>query len=192
MLPKLLFTASVLANVPSFANVKDKTIENGSGCSEGGVHLYLDDSKTKLTFSFDHFKVFSNKDQPITAIRRNCQVNFQVDHSQGWQYAVVKTDFQGWINIPNSVSATQSVTFYVSGQQAQSTQEYKVVGPKQEHFQVSSDFINPIWSPCGTGKRVNLNTQYRLSRSTEEWAEFGPQFENGKSTHTFQIQWRTC
>jgi hypothetical protein len=193
MLSTLVVVASVLAHVPSYASVKDRYVENGSGCSDGGVVLSLDESKTKLTFAYDHFKVFSNNDQPITSTRRNCQVNFEMDHPQGWQYSVTKADYQGWINIPAGIDATQRTAFYVSGSAAQSSQSVTFRGPKQEPFKVSSQFDNQIWSPCGTGARVNLNTQFRLSRSTTQWAEFGANREsNGKGVQTYQVNWRQC
>jgi hypothetical protein len=193
-LSSLVVAATVLAEVPEYAQVKEHTVENGSGCSQGGVQLHLDDSKSKLTFAFDHFKAYSNHDQSIETTRRNCQVNFEVNHPQGWQYSIVKTDYQGWVNIPSGITATQRTTFYLSGQASQSTQTHTVRGPITSPFHVSDNFDNQIWSACGSGNgvRSNLNTQFRLSRSTTEWAEFGINKDNGKGVQTFQVNWRRC
>jgi hypothetical protein len=146
------------------AGVPDKTktyidsiTYGGSGCCQGTVSLSISQDLTTFTLIFDEFIAETGPTKSIRDSRKNCQVNIDLRYPQGWSYSIVSVDYRGFVNVPRGVTATQTSTYYFSGEIAQIQASLIFRGSVENDYLISDKIATSeiVWSPCGKVSQYN-------------------------------------
>ncbi|KAF4630057.1 hypothetical protein G7Y89_g8082 [Cudoniella acicularis] len=85
----------------------------GSGCPQGSLDVTYTDNN--LYADFHTFNPSTDPGAPITAQRKNCQLNIDLQYPVGVQYAPGTVTFKGHADLSEGVTATLKATWYFSG-----------------------------------------------------------------------------
>ena len=102
----------------------------------------------------------------VVDTRLNCQVVINVEHTAGWQYALVKADYYGRVKLPQGSEVISKTTYFYSG--ATTTKEwssqYYFDGPFDGLYFRNDRYVDSArsWSPCGSGAMLNINSEIRV------------------------------
>lgn len=127
--------------------------------------------------------------------RKNCQINLDIHYPQGFQYSLFSADYRGYESLDPGVTGQQVATYYFSGEQAQATASTTFTGPSDGDYLLSDNFVTQsvVWSPCGAGIPLNINSQIRLaSTSASAQGLLTTDSTDFKVSQIYHIQWRTC
>jgi hypothetical protein len=182
--------SSLVAAVPSPFEVKFKNLTfAGSGCTGDGAILDLDQNTYSLLFS--NFKASTGAGISAVNMRKNCQVNFEVQHPKGWSFAISFVPTTGYVSVPANTTAVHKNTIYFSGRPDQSSFELRTEGPYEG--EVSNDGVIPddelVYSSCQSQNLVNINTQTRLEGNFRNEANSTIDFSG---TGYFALKWKKC
>ncbi|KAK0741403.1 hypothetical protein B0T18DRAFT_491784 [Schizothecium vesticola] len=101
----------------------------------------------------------------VAETRVNCQTTISLNHTAGWQYSVSEADYYGRVVLALGAEAISKTTYYFSGNTAQLSKQYYFDGPfngiyfRNDRF----DTGTRLWSPCGSGAMLNINTEVRVA-----------------------------
>lgn len=87
----------------------------GSGCPAGSVAYDLGEDNQVVALSFDSFVAGTGKGMKATDKRKNCNIRMKLNFPLGWTYTVARTDVRGYVQLPETCTATLSTTSYFSG-----------------------------------------------------------------------------
>ncbi|KAH8891189.1 hypothetical protein GQ53DRAFT_649066 [Thozetella sp. PMI_491] len=179
--------------------IHDAGIENivfaGSGCPAGSVTGDLSDDLAAITLLYDNLTAQAGNGVPASEYRKNCQLNFKINYSSGWQFSVVKADYRGYAQLPTGDSGTTKATYYFSGDSQQFSSAMTIDGPYEGDY-IKIDQIGldrTVWSPCGREALFNINSEVRLSPSdATNHAMMTVRLTDLKFTQVHYLQWQTC
>ena len=132
---------------------------------------------------------------PITAARKNCQINLDLDHPQGWSYALAETDYRGFVSLDAGVTATQALGLYFQGQAHTVRLASTFNGPVSRDFFIRDTLSgeNLLWSPCGAQRSLNMNVQVSLSHpQADERGLISLDSPLAEGPGGFTLIWRQC
>lgn len=195
LLAIVALASTVLSDRPKKSEVYiEGLITGGSGCKQGTVASSLSKDLQSFTLLFDDFVASTGSGTTAKDSRKNCQINIDLRYPQGWSYSVLSVDYRGFIDIPSGVSATQSATYYFSGQTAQNTYSSTTPGPYTGnylyHDEVGTEAL--VWSPCGSVVQGNINSQVYLTGDKSKNAQITTDSIDGKYAQIYGIQWKRC
>jgi hypothetical protein len=190
-----LVASSVFGQVPDIT----KTLINGlsyggSGCPQNSVAATLSQDLTTFTMIFDKFIAETGPGMTSTSARRNCQITVDLRYPEGWSYSIVSVDYRGYVSIPAGLTATQSATYYFSGNKEQSKSSTKFVGPFDGDY-LNSDTIATsavVWSKCGSVIPGNINAAVSISGDKKIPGLITVDSVDGKVEQIYAIQWKKC
>ncbi|KAF2808241.1 uncharacterized protein BDZ99DRAFT_499606 [Mytilinidion resinicola] len=155
--------------------------------------IYSDDGKILPLVFGDDFSASIGPNVAITENRKFCQLNFDIDFSAGFQYAVYSADYLGYANLDSGVQASITALYYFSGQTAQATTEADINGPFTGYFDKHDDIAIATWSPCGSQGLLNINSQIALnSDSDSQSGVISTEKIKSSFVHQLYIKWRSC
>jgi hypothetical protein len=93
-----------------------KVTYGGTGCPSGTLKVGVAQNGTVFGLLFDQFTASIGSGIDVSENRKNCQLNFDVIYSPGYQYQVVSADYHGYASLDSGVTGTISTNFYFSGQ----------------------------------------------------------------------------
>lgn len=136
---------------------------------------------------FDSYTASIGPTVAVDDSRKNCQINIDLAYPAHWQFAVANYTYAGNVDLDADVSATHKTTYYFSGQTAQVDTMHNFDGPIDAPYTVI-EAAAPLWSKCGGGLPLNINTQIRLTSANA--TATGSIQEAG--LELVQFTWRTC
>jgi len=167
----------------------------GTGCPQGSIGSFISADRQTFTLIFDSYVASIGPGVAITDTRKNCQLNLDLEYPGGFQYSILDTVFRGYVGLDKGVTATQSATYYFSGQTAQSTCSTNFYGPVSNDYEVESDvtLTSVVWSPCGAPVSLNIDSSVLLRSSvTSATGQITDDSIDGKITFIVGLQWQAC
>ncbi|KAH7138597.1 hypothetical protein B0J11DRAFT_20568 [Dendryphion nanum] len=202
---KYTFTALALAAValatpipesdfapPSF-KIAD-VISGGSGCPQGSIDVdFTDSSVLPIYFGKDFIASVGNgvgADQS----RKNCQLNLKIQYSKGWQYTVIRAEYQGWGRLDPGVKGRVNAQYYFSGETNSVSTPIYIDGPFNGRWKKDdSVFTSFGYSSCDGEALLNVNSDVALTPLGKAVSGTLAQTkENVKLGQSIWFQWRKC
>jgi hypothetical protein len=187
-------TAEAAAVLPPREVYVGSVSYGGTGCPQGTVGSSLSNDRSSLTLAFNQLNAATGTGIPITASRKNCQLNLNLAVPAGWSYAIATVDYRGYVQLPAGVSAEHKTTAYFQGQTAQVSTGVQFAGPVAKDY-VSRDTVAPaaqVWMPCGMTTPLNINEQARVIGPANKSAQLTTNSVDGKVTLVLGLQWKRC
>lgn len=189
------FTAETArADSPRHVYVRSMSF-GGSGCPAGSVAQNFSDDYGNIRFMFDEFVAELGPGISRRENRKNCQINIDLDYPQGWSYAISEGNFRGYVSLDQGVRSTITTSYYFQGQRERASLRSVFRGEIDDDYEMSDrlGISALVWSPCGAGRSLNVNTQVRIySRSRNASGLMTLDSIDGGSSHTYGIKWRRC
>jgi len=167
----------------------------GTGCPQGSIGSFISADRETFTLIFDSYVASIGPGVPITSTRKNCQLNINLQYPGGFQYSILSTVFRGYVGLDKGVTATQSSTYYFSGETSQSTCSASFTGPVSKDYEVETDIdlTSTVWSPCGAPVALNIASSLLLRSSVASATGLMTDDSiDGKVTFVVGLQWQKC
>lgn len=168
----------------------------GTGCPAGSLSGELPVGGTTFLLGWETFYAEVGPGLPLSASRKNCQINLDLGYPEGWQYAVKSLSYGGTFNVAAGVSAVVASAFYFQGAADTVRFDHETVGPLVQDFAtvdvVADEELR--WSACGATRSLNLNVQARVAANAHDlvgYARFGED-ANGSVPSVLTLVWRPC
>ncbi|KAF2201630.1 hypothetical protein GQ43DRAFT_415408 [Delitschia confertaspora ATCC 74209] len=196
-----LATLAVATPVPSSASASapssfrvGKVAYGGSGCPQGTLNVDISSDGRILPIHFGkEFAASVGPNSDPADSRKNCQLNFDLQFSPGYQYTVLSTDYTGFADLNSGVKGKVKSTYYFSGEQDQATAGFTLNGPFTGQYTKHDDVALAVWSPCGSSSLLNVNTEVALTPLTaKDTGLLTTDKASAKFTHSLYINWRQC
>lgn len=167
----------------------------GSGCPAGTARGEFPVSGSEFLILWDSFSAAAGPNIPLRDARKNCQINIDLDYTNGWQYTVEGVEYSGLVEVAEGSQALAGSAYYFQGDQ--NTIRFNTVfdGPVRRHFQIR-DTTTPsdqVWSTCDATRSLNINFQVRLANAAANSPVGAISFGVGSTAGTFlKLKWRQC
>jgi hypothetical protein len=165
----------------------------GSGCPAGSVQLGIPVSGD-LSLIFDgSLRAAAAPSLPFTERRKNCQLTIDLDHADGWQYAVESAALQGYAALESRTSGTAKASFYFQGQAATAVVEGTLYGPTYRSVSIFDELSgHTVWSPCNARRALNMNLQVRVHTAGEDARASMTLGGRAAPASVVALKWRRC
>lgn len=166
----------------------------GSGCPAGSVANLLAPDAKAFTLLFDSYVAEAGPGILLSAGRKNCQIAVDLRFPQGFSYSLFKVDYRGYAHIDRGATGIQQTRYYFQGSSSNAVMRSTYVGPRDENYQISDTLgiSAVVWSPCGSSRALNMNTEVRVSASNGSRALMTVDSIDGELKHIYGIRWRRC
>lgn len=150
------------ADVPGYFRIRSLSYA-GSMCPANSILPRPAADASKVSFWFDARITDTGPGAPLSDKRKNCQVNLDLDHPAGWQYALIGVKAPGGVILPRGSSASFHLTNYLSGSgstfRVSQTFRGPLTGEVLVDQKVAPTSSSLVWSRCGAPRSVNVNMQ---------------------------------
>lgn len=149
---------------PQYFKIKN-LIYAGTGCPAGTVAENVSLDGQAFTLLFDSFVAEAGPGLPLSASRKNCQLNLTFDCPAGWKFALVNLDARGFAALDHGVTGVQQTSFYFQGSAMTGRIDRTIHGPHSADYQVRDTLpaASRQWGTCGRSARsLNINTAVRV------------------------------
>lgn len=159
-----LASAQAFARGPENFSIR-RMVYAGSGCPAGTIAENVSPDLEAFTLLFDSYYAEAGQGVPLSASRKNCQINIEFDCPAGWKYAILDLDTRGYAALESGVKGIQQTSFYYQGQSQTGSVARTFEGPFDGDYQVRD--VLPAagrqWGTCGPRARsLNINTSIRV------------------------------
>ncbi|KAI1962364.1 hypothetical protein LOZ58_002703 [Ophidiomyces ophidiicola] len=168
----------------------------GTGCPQGSARSVISDDRETITLIFDKYVATVGPNVPLEDNRKNCQVNLKLNYPGGYQYSVLGVDYRGYARLDRGVEGTHKTNYYYSGETDDFALSTNFHGPTEGDFLLhdESDQVSRNWSPCGSTRGLNINSQVRVSNNRDRNASgiLTNDSIDADFRQIFRIRWRRC
>ncbi|GBG66792.1 hypothetical protein CBR_g68778 [Chara braunii] len=175
---------------PEYVQI-DSVSYAGSGCPPGSSEYVLSSNMSTLTLIFSNFT--ASTDGGIQERRKNCQLSVGLTFPLGWSYSVGNITSRGFAALDAGVRGLHRTSFYYSGMPGTAHATLNMTGPFDGNYEVTDTLDAVMYSPCGTFRNLNLNTEVRV----DDGVSNGQGIMTVDSTDLrfrliFTIMWKKC
>lgn len=199
--PVIALAATVLATpIPEAAAAADppsakilQVSHGGSGCPQSAdIDVnFSDTSILPIYFGKDFIASIGNGASPEQS-RKNCQIALEIQYPKGWQYTIIKAEYQGWARLDPSVKARINSNYYFAGEVAQVSSPIFIDGPYDGKWK-KTDTVGFNWSPCGGSAILNINADVALQQRSQAVSGIIAQTkESVRLGQNIWLSWRQC
>ncbi|GAB1646452.1 DUF4360 domain-containing protein [Krasilnikovia sp. MM14-A1259] len=161
---------------------------NGSGCPAGTATAWSTPDGDAVMVSFDQFTARAGGGVSPIDQRKNCQVGLRVDNPADWSFALEGIEAAGYADLQSQAVGMHRTTAYFAGEAAQTQVSDTRTGPLHGTWQSSDTFATPLFSPCGTTRNLNVNTELRVrSDSPDQVSSL-----ELSAVVMYRLTWRPC
>lgn len=181
---------------PGVSNVRIESITyGGSGCPQGTLSQVISADGTVFTVMYDNFVASfgAGAKSPID-FRKNCQLTVRLTIPSSLSFTVVSTDYRGFVNLAQGVTATARNIYYFSGDTRQAEIKKVFTGPVTKSYLDHVDLAveNQIWSQCNEDQLINFSNSLLLTGDKTKSGLITTDSTDGKVTQSYMLQWRAC
>lgn len=191
----LAFAGSALAQSPEYVRVRSLSYA-GTGCPAGTVAENISPDHKAFTLLFDSYVAEAGPGIPLSAARKNCQLNVDLDFPPGWTYTIATVDYRGFVALDAGVTALQKSSYYFQGEFRTGELQTSFNVARQGDYQIRDvlGLSAYVWSPCGAQRSLNINTQVRVDNSRNRRGQglITTDSIDGTLTHVYGLTWRRC
>jgi len=170
---------------------------NGSGCNTDTVMVEPAPDNTFFELTFTNYVASVGPGAKPTDFRKNCQVGLWIYPPQGYRAAIAEVEYQGHARVAAGATGMLRANFYHSGGSSPIMVTHPFNGPYSDAWQ-ATDVVDSawyVWTFCGMGRTVVLNTELRMKAGTSD-----PSAASSISMHTadgsartrYHFAWARC
>jgi len=170
---------------------------SGTGCPSNSVAGMYEPDFTSLTLGFDAYVASAGPLTPIGESRKNCQLIIGFEYTPGWKYAILTTEYRGYLLLDEGVSALQRSDYWFDGDTDKTFFYSTWDGPYEEDYNFSDDVEKEIatWSPCdSSANNLYINTQIRVNnmKNRDGSGLITTDTITQRVTHVYGVVWERC
>jgi len=168
----------------------------GTGCPAGSASIQIQDSARQVVVLLQEYFAEAAPGLSPSAARKNCQINLDLHYPGGFSYSILKSQYRGFVEVDQGVTATHRATYYFAGETKQAVTSTDFRGPKTGDYLIADEIPTTatIWAPCGRVASLNINTA--VSINTSQNREGRGIITNDSQDHRVEfvvgVQWRRC
>lgn len=206
---KKLFTLSVLLLVTAelFAqNAEKVTIRGvrltGSGCNNSSASASITPDAQLLSLLFDNYAAeigIGSQNPNMSSIKKDCRILIDVDVAFGYQYAIERTEYRGFANLPDSAHGFHRFTQIVPNQTVPSMREAQLRGPLSSNYEVvvAQKPGRSPYSTCNKPQQTiellsELFVSYLPKTSNRQMAMINLDSVDTGINSRFKLSWKAC
>ena len=196
MKKNILLLSAILLSAPVLA-VDDISLGTpgygGTGCPAGTVSATLSPDAKSLSLLFDQYQVTVGGDTGKNFDRKSCNIAIPVHVPQGLSVSVLKIDYRGFNQLPQSASSQFNVEYFFSGTRGPTFQK-KFRGPIAEDYLINNSLTVEaiVWSGCGADVNLRTNSSMRVQTVANREAMASIDSQDVNAGIIYQLQWRKC
>ena len=164
----------------------------GTGCPDASAEAVVDGNTLKVNLNRT-FSAEAGPGRSLSASRKNCQVNIQLDVPAGMTYAIKSIETSGNANLAAGAKGYVQTTTYFTGTQPQVTAKREFVGPLDQDFAITETIPDAalVFAPCDTTRAININSQVKVDKGTS--TEVNSLTVDGSTFgQAYQLVWAHC
>ena len=196
MKKNLLLLSALMLSAPVFAADDISLGEpgyGGTGCPAGTVSATLSPDAKSLSLLFDEYQVAVGGQTGKSFDRKSCNIAIPVHVPQGLSVSVLKIDYRGFNQLPQSATSQFNVEYFFAGMRGPS---YKKVfrGPLAEDYLINNNLTVEaiVWSGCGADVNLRTNSSMRVQTVSNREAMSSIDSQDVNAGIVYQLQWRKC
>ena len=196
MKKNILLLSALMLSAPVFAADDISLGEpgyGGTGCPAGTVSVTLSPDAKSLSLLFDQYQVAVGGQTGKSFDRKSCNIAIPVHVPQGLSVSVLKIDFRGFNQLPQSATSQFNVEYFFAGTRGPSFQR-KFRGPVAEVYLINNNLSVQavVWSGCGADVNLRTNSSMRVQTVANREAMASIDSEDVSAGIIYQLQWRQC
>ncbi|GIE97565.1 DUF4360 domain-containing protein [Paractinoplanes rishiriensis] len=176
--------------------VVDVITLNGTGCAPGTTAISVLPDNSGFQIDHTDFRAVAGGDAPVTAFRRNCQLNLVVHVPDGWTYAISRIVHQGSLHLEPGATAVLRSLYYYAGGPLPAYRTHTFTGPLDQDWQAidTIELEAQVFVPCGQQRNLNVNAELRVTPgdtpAVSSWIAMRALSTDVRTTYEFA--WREC
>ena len=196
MKKSILLLSAMMLSAPVFA-ADDISLGTpgygGTGCPAGTVSATLSPDAKSLSLLFDQYQVAVGGQTGKSFDRKSCNIAIPVHVPQGLSVSILKIDFRGFNQLPQSATSQFNVEYFFAGTRGPSYQR-KFRGPIAEDYLINNELAVQaiVWSGCGADVNLRTNSSMRVQTVSNREAMASIDSEDVNAGIIYQLQWRQC
>jgi hypothetical protein len=193
-LASLVSSAAFAQDLPDSVVIRNFAYA-GSGCPAGSASGNFPVNGSELLILWNGFTAAAGPGIPLRDARKNCQINLDLDYTNGWQFAVESIEYIGQVDVADGSQALAGSAYYFQGDAQTVRFNTLFDGPVSRRFRIkdTTDAADQVWSTCDATRSLNINFQVRLNNAAAEAPEGAISFGVGDTAGTFlKLSWRRC
>lgn len=196
MKTNMLLLSALMLSAPVFAADDISLGEpgyGGTGCPAGTVSATLSPDAKSLSLLFDQYQVAVGGETGKSFDRKSCNIAIPVRVPQGLSVSVLKIDYRGFNQLPQSASSQFNVEYFFAGTRGPSFQR-KFRGPLTEDYLINNNLTVQaiVWSDCGADVNLRTNSSMRVQTVSNREAMASIDSQDVSAGIVYQLQWRQC
>ena len=166
---------------------------NGSGCPDGTATVTPLAGNTGFSIAYSDYVASVSGSATPTDFRKNCQISLVIQAPQGFSYAIAKADYSGTARLAEGATGLERANYYFQGSAADSWSDHQFTGPLYGGWQVSDTAAELLYSPCGTARVLNVNTELRVDDgASSTTSSLRMTSSSGDITTVYHFSWKQC
>ena len=167
---------------------------DGSGCPTGSIAHTLSEDGTNLQLAFDSYTASVGDNDTTTASSADCHLTIYFDSPKGWSFSAYKTEYVGYVDLENKVTAYQESEYQFEGDSKSKKCTRHWTGPLMEDYRVDDVFEKPsmVWSSCEeTTTILHINTEIGADNTNNPYGSglITTDSINHKTTQIIGLEW---
>jgi hypothetical protein len=165
----------------------------GTGCPAGTVSVTLSPDTKSLSLLFDQYQVAVGGQTGKYFDRKSCNIAISVHVPQGMSVSVLKIDFRGFNQLPQSASSQFNVEYFFADTRGPSfTRRFR--GPIAEDYLINNSLAVKaiVWSGCEEDVNLRTNSSMRVQTVANRETMSLIDSEDINAGIIYQLQWRQC
>jgi hypothetical protein len=140
---------------------------SGTGCPKGSLATAITNDAQTFIFIFSSLYAQTGPGVSPSEAKKQCQIHIKLSVPPNWSYALTTVDYRGYTSLDPSVSASQAMTYHMSGESPDSTAAFSWQGALDGEYAVTDigGQSPPYWSRCGGGKNLMIRTDIDVDNS---------------------------
>ncbi len=196
MKKNMLLLSALMLSAPVFAVDGISLGEpgyGGTGCPAGTVSATLSPDAKSLSLLFDQYQVAVGGETGKSFDRKSCNIAIPVRVPQGLSVSVLKIDYRGFNQLPQSATSQFNVEYFFAGTRGPSFQR-KFRGPIAEDYLINNNLTVQaiVWSDCGADVNLRTNSSMRVQTVSNREAMASIDSQDVSAGIVYQLQWRQC
>ncbi len=188
--------AALMLSAPAFAADDislGKPGYGGTGCPDGSVSATLSPDAKSLSLLFDKYQVAVGGTTAKSFDRKSCNIAIPVHVPQGLSVSILKIDFRGFNQLPQSATSQFNVEYFFAGTRGPAFQKV-FRGPLQEDYLINNELTVQavVWSGCGADVNLRTNSSMRVQTVANREAMASIDTQDVNAGIIYQLQWRPC
>ena len=196
MKKNMLLLSALMLSAPVFAVDGISLGEpgyGGTGCPAGTVSATLSPDAKSLSLLFDQYQVAVGGETGKSFDRKSCNIAIPVRVPQGLSVSVMKIDYRGFNQLPQSATSQFNVEYFFAGTRGPSFQR-KFRGPLTEDYLINNNLTVQavVWSGCGADVNLRTNSSMRVQTVSNREAMASIDSQDVNAGIIYHLQWRQC